>query len=148
MGFPPLPAWLGAPGRMSIAAFLILFSLESSCRAIAIAVVPIEALARLGDAQKVSVLYFCVSSGALCTSLLTSAFVHWIGRRGLFSLGAVSFGASAFIYTLPGVPFFATALALQVFATLAIEMTLNLFVLDNIRRQDMGRFEPLRIFWI
>ncbi|MSO92626.1 MAG: MFS transporter [Rhodospirillales bacterium] len=148
MAFPALPAWLGAPGRISIAAFLILFSLESGCRAIAIAVVPIEALSRLGDAQKVSLLYFCVSSGALFTSLLTSAFVRWIGRRGLFSLGTVSFMASGFLYTVPGVAPFAAALALQVFATLAIEMTLNLFLLDNVRRQEMGRFEPLRIFWI
>lgn len=148
MAFPALPAWLGSPGRISTTAFLLLFVIESSCRAITVAVAPIEALNRLGDAQKVSILYFCVSTGALLTSLLTAEFIRWMGRRGLFTLGAISFMAAGFLFTRPGTIALAAALAFHIFATLTIEVTLNLLLMDNVRRQDMGRFEPSRIFWI
>ena len=49
--------WLGAAGKPHAATFTTLFMLTSISRAMLVTVVPLEAYALLGDAQRVSVLY-------------------------------------------------------------------------------------------
>ena len=77
MRYVHFPVWLGAAATTGNPALVILFMLETFTRAILITVVPLHALALLGDAQSVSVFYFLVSG----TGLLGTLAVPWLVRR-------------------------------------------------------------------
>ena len=51
------PVWLGAVATTGNPSFVVLFVLETFTRAILVTVVPLQALALLGDAQGVSIFY-------------------------------------------------------------------------------------------
>jgi len=141
-----LPIWLAAPGLPRPNTFAVLFSLIVLPRSLLVTVIPLQAHMLLGDAQKVSVLYFTVSLAGLCGSLSIPWLVHRLHRRWVFSLGAVSTLAAAALLgsnTLPGL---AIGMVAQVFAIASLEITLSLYVMDHIPRRELGRFEPRRVF--
>lgn len=141
-----MPSWLYDLGRPSPAAFLALFLLETSARTLLLAVVPLQALEILGNAQNVSLLYFGASIAGLATSLAIPWLTRRFRRRGVFTLGvgAIIVGggllAGQTVFGLGG------GLWLQIFGTACLEITLSLYVLDYVRRKDLSRFEPNRIF--
>lgn len=141
-----LPIWLAAPGLPRPNTFAALFSLIVLPRSLLVTVIPLQAHALLGDAQRVSVLYFAVSLAGLCGSLSIPWLVHRLHRRWVFSLGAVSMAIAAALLgsgTLPGL---AIGMVAQVFAIASLEITLSLYVMDHIPRRELGRFEPRRVF--
>ena len=97
------PIWLGAVATTGNQAFLILFTLETLARSVVITVVPLQALELLGDAQKVSVLYFAVSAGGLCGTLAVPWLVRRLRRRWVMSLGALCITAAEVIDLFDGV---------------------------------------------
>lgn len=142
-----IPAWLGAVGRPSITSLAVLFALATFYRALLIAVVPLQAHHVLGDAQAVSLFYFSVSVFGLGASLVVPWAVRRITRRGMLSLAAgLSILGMALLASgtlsglLVGMPVF-------VFAQSAAEICLSLYIMDHVGRRDLGRFEPLRIFF-
>lgn len=141
-----LPIWLAAPGLPRPNTFAALFSLIVLPRSLLVTVIPLQAHMLLGDAQRVSVLYFAVSLAGLCGSLSIPWLVHRLRRRWVFSLGAASMVLAAVLLgsrTLPGL---ALGMVAQVFAVASLEITLSLYVMDHIPRRQLGRFEPRRVF--
>lgn len=142
-----IPAWLGAVGRPGATSLAVLFALATLYRALLIAVMPLLAHRVLGDAQAVSAFYFAVSVFGLAASLVVPWAVRRIARRGALSAaGAIACLGMALIATdtlaglLIGMPLF-------VFAQSAAEICLSLYIMDHVGRRELGRFEPLRIFF-
>ena len=138
-------AWILPLLRPGPAAFLALFFLEAVARTLLIAVVPLQALGSLGDAQRVSVLYF----GASIAGLLFSFAIPWLIRRwlrrGVVALGAGAYLAAAVLLATGTTAGLAAGLWLLIVGTACIEVPLNLYVLDYVRRKELGRFEPKRL---
>jgi MFS family permease len=142
-----LPVWLATPGLPRPGTFVALFSLAVWPRTLLITVIPLQAFAYLGDAQKVSVLYLVVSSLGLCGSLSIPWLVHRLRRRWVFSLGAVANICAAALFASPGFNAFLIGMVFQVFAVASLEITLNLYLMDHVPRRELNHFEPLRVFF-
>jgi MFS family permease len=139
--------WLGTPGLPRPATFVALFTLAVLPRTLLITVLPLEALAFLGNAQRVSVLYLIVSLVGLFGSLSIPRLIHRLRRRWVFSLGALSMAGSALLFTFQVFPAFVAGMVLFVFATTSLEISLNLYLMDHVPRRELNRFEPLRVFF-
>ena len=95
-----MPLKLSAFARPEAPAFLVLFTLDTLARAMLVTVVPLQAYALLGDAQKVSVLYFVAGSIGLCGGLSVPYLVNCLNLAWRFDLriwvlvsGSLSSGA-------------------------------------------------------
>jgi len=128
------------------ATFAALFAMIAAVRAVLVTALPLEVYAVLGDVQKVSVLYTTVAVIGLIGALLVPALVARFRRRWVFSLGALSAVGAAGLFLSGGLPALIGGLILQAFALTAMEVTLNLFLMDYVPRKELSRFEPLRIF--
>jgi len=141
-----LPMLLVAPGLPRQSTFAVLFSLIVLPRSLLVTVIPLHAHALLGDAQKVSVLYFAVSLAGVCGSLAIPWLVHHLRRRWVFSMGAVSMIVAAALLGSSSLTGLVLGMVAQVFAVASLEITLNLYVMDHIPRREISRFEPRRVF--
>jgi MFS family permease len=134
---------LSRPGP---AAFLALFFLEAVGRTMLIAVIPLQALDILGNAQNVSVLYFGASGFGLLFSFAIPWLIRNIRRRGVVALGAAANLAAAALLATDTASGLALGLWLHIVGTACLEIPFSLYVLDYIPRKELGRFEPNRIF--
>jgi MFS family permease len=139
-------SWFDSLVRPGPAAFLALFFLEAVGRTLLIAVIPLQALASLGDAQNVSTLYFGASVAGLLFSFAIPWLIRRLRRRGLIALGALANVTAAIGLATETLSGLALGLWLHIVATACFEVPLNLYVLDYVRRKELGRFEPNRIF--
>ena len=141
-----LPVWLGTVKQPRAKTFAALFALTIASRALLVTVIPLSANQHLGSAEAVSLLYFGVSSFSLIGALVIPWLVHKIRRRRVFTLGCLAtVGAVALMshgHLLP----FVLGMMLNVFAVACLEITFNLYLMDHIPRDELGRFEPLRVF--
>jgi MFS family permease len=142
-----LPVWLGTASAPRARTFALLFTLSTLGRSFLVTLIPLQALALLGDAQKVSVLYFGISLTNLLGSLSIPWLIRRIRRRRVFSLGALSMAAAPLWIALGTLPGLIAGMALLVFGLACLEIALNLYLMDSIPRQEMGRFEPQRLFY-
>ncbi|MFQ5786293.1 MAG: MFS transporter [Alphaproteobacteria bacterium] len=141
------PIWLRRLGAPDAGAFAILFALESFARALLATVIPLEALALLGDAQKVSILFFA----ARCVGLTGSFAVPWLvrrtARRWVYTLAALLLIAASALLALGTLPDQAVGMALRVLGVVGMTICVNLYIMDHISRRDLGRVEPKRMFY-
>ncbi len=142
-----LPVWLGTASAQRARTFAALFTLAVLGRTLLITLVPLQALAHLETAQAVSVLYFSLSLANLLVSLSIPGLVRAIRRRRVFTLGALLLSGSPLLLALDSLPTLVAGMALQLFAVACLEITLQLYLMDHIPRQELGRFEPLRLFY-
>ena len=138
---------MGAAAATSNPAFVILFALETFTRAILVTVVPLYALALLGDAQKVSLFYFLVSGTGLLGTLAVPWLVRRLRRRWTLTLGVLFVVGAAPLFASPGLTGLVLGLCLHLTGAAMVSICLNLFVLDHIPRKALTRFEPLRMFF-
>ncbi len=125
--------------------FALLFSLESMVRALNAAVLSTQAYDLLGSSQRVSVLATFVSISVLGTTLLMPMLLGNLRRRWAYTFGVVLLMAGALAlasYTVAG----------QVMGTYfrntgssLVNVTLQLYILDHIRKTDLVRSEPMRL---
>lgn len=143
-----IPATIGTVPRRQAMALLSLFVVPSAAQAILLTVVPLEALHLLGSARAVTLLYVGAGLIAVAGRFSIPFLTGSIGRRSVFTLGTLSLAASSILFALNGVPFLACGLVLSTFAFACLEITSQLYVLDNVPRQSLRHFEPIRIFAI
>lgn len=143
---PRAVATLGALPRRKAIALLSLFFVPGVGQAILLTVVPLEALQLLGNARAVTLLYVAVGLVAVIGRFSIPFLVRLINRRFVFSIGALSLAVSAALMAADRLPALAIGLALSIFATACIEVTSQLYLLDNVSRNELRHFEPLRIF--
>ena len=137
---------LAAFDRPGTPAFLVLFTLDTLARAMLVTVVPLQAYALLADAQKVSVLYFAAGTVGLCGSLGVPYLVARLHRRGALALGFSGWLLSAVLLAQEQIWCLVPGLALQMFSGASVTICLNLYVLDNVPKANLTRFEPMRMF--
>jgi ACDE family multidrug resistance protein len=140
-------SWIDAVGKPTAATFVILFSLVGFTRALLITIIPLNALAWLGSAQKVSVLFFTVSLVGVVASLGVPWLVHKIRRRNVFALGIVLTVVSCGLMATGGGGGIVTGMLANVLAITALEIALNLYIMDHIPRRELASFEPMRVFF-
>lgn len=128
-------------------AFVVLFTLDSACRALLITIVPQQAYALLGSAQLVTFLYLAASVGGLVASLAVPAMLQWWGRRRVVTVAVLGFAATCALLASGRLDGIVAGLILQTLVTAAIEIVVNLYLLENVARRDLNRFEPLRLLF-
>lgn len=122
-----------------------LFLLESVARAALLTVLPLSVYAAFGDKATVSLVYTCVSLGALTVSLAIPTVVRLFSRRWTYTLGACLIGLCATLLALGAgwaLPF---ALLARTSGAAMLNVTLSLYIMDNIGKKDLVRSEPLRL---
>jgi MFS family permease len=128
------------------ASFAGLFFVQTLSRGILLSVIPLQALSLLGDAQRVSALFFAVSVGGILAALGMPIVIQRIGNYRSFLMGSVAMLVSAALLSVEHSVYFAIGLFIHVFSIAAVEVSLTLYILAQIPRRALTQFEPLRIF--
>jgi MFS family permease len=141
------PLWLHAAPRDGAVVFAIMFTLESVARATLATVITLQALALLGDARSVSLLFSTVGLSGLAASFAIPALVHYLTRRWVYTLGVgLIVGASLLLATLT-VPGQMAGMLMRVFGTACLSVTTSLYIMQFINKHDLTRSEPLRLLF-
>ena len=106
------------------------------------------ALERFGSAQDVSIFFFLLGILGVGMSLAVPLLVRRLARRGTFRLGVIAGVVSMLLFMHNELWAFCAGMALHLFAASCIDVTLNLYLMDHVRRQDFGRYEPVRMFFL
>ena len=125
--------------------FGILFLLESLTRAFNSGVLSIQAYDVLHATQKVSVLGTVVSGTVFCVTLLLPLIFGRLRRRWAYTLGCILMiagSAGLATFTLPGQ--IAGTMLRNIGASIT-NITLQLYILDHIKKSDLTTSEPLRL---
>lgn len=141
------PIWLPALRAPGAKTFASLYAIESFARALVSSVIPIQAYELLHSEQKVSLLYTAVSVCALIITLAIPMLIGVLARRWVYSLGALLLiiGAISFLTdTLPGQ---VIGMLARAGGSGALAITLNLYIMDHIRKTDFVQAESLRMAW-
>ena len=141
------PVWLGGLSRAGGSSFVALFMLDTLSRATLVTVLPLQALDLLGDAQKVSLLYFAVSAAALAGSLAVPALMRRLGRKWTTVFGALCLVGAAPLFASDTLWGMVTGLTLWFLGASALAICLNLYVLEHVPRTGLTRFEPQRVLF-
>jgi MFS family permease len=122
-----------------------IFAGESLLRALNVSVIPIQAYDLLGSSQRVSIVATCVSFMVLLTTLSLPFLFHGVRRRWVYSIGIALVMAAALVFS-------ANIVAGQVIATYLrnagasiMNITLSLYIMDNIGKRELTRSEPVRM---
>lgn len=140
--------WLGALSRPTMPAFSVLFTLEPLSRSIIVTVIPLMALERFGTAQNVSIFFFVLGVFGVGMSLAVPWFVSRFYRRGTFTMGAVTGVIAMGLFMHGEIWSLCLGMVVHLFAASCIDVSLNLYMMEHVRRRDFGRFEPVRMFFL
>jgi MFS family permease len=141
------PIWLPAVRAPGAATFASLYALESLARALVASVIPIQAYDLLQSEQQVSVLYTAVSVSALLSTLLMPLLIDRLARRWVYSLGAGLLVIAAIALTTSTLPGQAFGMACRSIGAGALSITLNLYIMDHIRKTEFVQAESIRMAW-
>ncbi|MGE0501900.1 MAG: MFS transporter [Rhizobiaceae bacterium] len=141
------PIWLPAvrsPGRRT---FALLYAIESFARASVASVVPIQAYDLLRDEQAVSVLYTLVSIAGLSVTLFMPMLIARFARRWVYTAGAVALAAGSVAFVTETMAGQVIGMFLRIAGASALSITLNLYIMDHIRKTEFVAAESLRLAW-
>lgn len=142
-----VPVWLHAFNRPTTPTFVTLYTIEHLSRAMLVTVVPLTAYQHLGDAQLISLLYVCVGLSGLTASLAVPWLVNKISRRGVLTMGTVCVALAMILFSTGQLHFFIAGMLLHLFGGACLEVAISLFMMDHVPRQELGKFEPVRMFY-
>ncbi len=126
-------------------AFATLFVIESFCRSLNATVLSVQAYDILGSAARVSIVSVAVSLTVLATTLMLPVLLGFMRRRWAYTAGILGAMISAIAlasYSLEGQllgTYFRNASASL------LNVTLSLYIMDHVRRQDLVKTESLRL---
>lgn len=112
-----------------------------------LSVIPLQTLSLMGNAQDASTLLFAVSIGGILAALTLPAVIRRIGVYPAFLISCLAMVISAILMAIEQVWIFSIGLFCHAFAIASAEVTLTLYVLAKIRRNEMTSFEPLRVLF-
>jgi len=142
------PMWLRVVDRPGAREFAVLSAVEAFSRAIIAGVIPLEAHALLVEAQTISIVYAGVGIVAFATSFMVPLLLLGVRRKWIFSFGTLCMVAAPLLMLLSEVVPFVTALQIRSLAVVSVNIALNLYILDYIRRKDFVASEPLRLAFL
>lgn len=134
------------PGRKAGAwTISALFAGESLLRALNVSVIPIQAYDLLGSSQKVSIVSTAVSFCVLLTTLTLPFVFRGLRRRWVYSIGIVLVMAAALVFAANLVAGQVAASYFRNVGASILNITLALYIMDNISKPDLTRVEPMRM---
>ncbi len=128
-------------------AYTVLFLFSNGARTILLAVLPLEALERLGSAQAVSAMYVGVSIGGIAASLMLPAVVARLSVRGTFYAAATASCLAALLLTSGNLWLFMAGMVLYVAGGTGFEVALSLYTMKLIPRKALMQVEPWRVLF-
>ncbi|MDQ6438233.1 MFS transporter [Mesorhizobium sp. LHD-90] len=141
------PIWLPVVRPAGAKTFATLYAVESFARATVSSVIPIQAYEILASKQGVSILYTVVALLGLSATLFMPMLIGLLSRRWVYTIGTcfLMLGSALFVtHTLAGQ---VGGMLLRVMGASALAITLNLYIMDHIRRADVMQSESLRMAW-
>ena len=145
--FSPL-AWLGVADLRDALPFGMMQCVLALCWVLPSAVIPIEALAILGSALNVSILFFAVSFVGVGGAFAMPWLVHFAGRRRIFAIGGICVAVSSVLLSLGTIAPLIVGLAFRVFGYLCVDVAFEVAIMERIPRRALARFEPVRMFFM
>lgn len=142
------PMWLRVVDRPGARVFAVLSSVEAFSRALIAGIIPLEAHALLHDAQSISLVYTAVGILAFSASFLVPLILRRLRRKWVFSAGVVCMIAAPGLLALSDATAFIGALQVRALAVVCVNISLNLYILDYIRRREFVTTEPLRLAFL
>ncbi len=113
-----------------------------------LSVIPLQALALMENARDASTLLFMVAIGGIIAALGQPLIIKIIGVYRAFLVSCAAMIVSAVLMSFDQITLFSIGLFCHTFAVAAAEVTLTLLVLAKIPRNELTRFEPLRVVMV
>ncbi|MEM8646338.1 MAG: MFS transporter [Pseudomonadota bacterium] len=142
------PVWttrLTTPGAN---AFAIMSGFESLTRAFVAAALPIQTQALFGNDESVSTLILIGSVVSLAVALFIPKLSVLLGRARLAYAGLVMLVAATALFMLQLVPAQVFGFIIRALGTAIFFSVLSMYIMDHVRREQIGRSEPLRLLFI
>jgi MFS family permease len=136
---------LSRTNRAGAFTFATLFSLESMTRSLNSTVLSVQAYDLLGSSQRVSILSVIVSICVLITTLMLPFVLGNLRRRWTYTIGCCLMLVACILlasYTVAGQAF---GSFLRNTGASILNVTLSLYIMDNIRKADLAKTEPIRL---
>jgi MFS family permease len=131
--------------RPGAGAFAVIYGLEALGRALIAVALPVQTLQVVGSDEGVSTLFLVGSVAALAMAFIIPRLTDWLGRVRLCALGIILVVAAAGLFILQELPSQVVAFVLRAGGVAFLYAGLSLFIMEHIRRNDLGRSEPLRM---
>lgn len=139
------PIWLPAAPKPGIGVFAWLTCIEAFARATISTAIPIQALELFQSEQTVSFVYTGVGLFALSFTFVIPLLIRATARRFVYTAGALGLIAASgcfMVYTQEGQ---AAGMTFRVLAVACLNVTLNLYILDHVRREQFVRNDAVRL---
>ena len=133
------------PRRAGAYTFASLFAVESFVRSLNSTVISLQAYDILGAAQRVSMLSTVVSLGVLSSTLLLPFLLGRMRRRWAYTLGISMMMAASLALASHVLAGQALGMLLRNLGAAVLNITLQLYIMENIKRTDLARSEPIRL---
>jgi MFS family permease len=139
------PIWLPAAPKPGVPVFTVLYFIETFARAIVASVIPIQAYDLFGDEQLVSFAYSGTGMIALAFSFILPYVIRLLSRRWSYTAGCFLLAASGLALASFTVEGQLLGMVARVTGTACLNVTLNLYVLDYIRKEQFVRTDSMRL---
>jgi hypothetical protein len=130
--------WLRVVDRPGARVFGGLNAVEAFSRALIAGILPFEAERLIQDAQAISVVYSVVGVVAFLISFLVPLVLRRMRRKWVFTIGVACMIEASFI----------AALQFRAFAVVAVNISLNLYIIDYIEKKEFVTSEPIRLAFL
>lgn len=141
------PIWLPAVRPAGAKTFASLYAMESFARATISSVIPIQAYDLLHDEQGVSILYTVVALLGLSATLFMPMLIERLSRRWVYTIGVCLIAVGSALFTTQTLPGQMAGMLMRVMGASALAITLNLYIMDHIRKTEFMQSESLRMAW-
>ena len=142
-----IPEWLRHAPAPSIRGFSVLAGIEAVARGILVSVFPLAMYQALKDASLISEIYFLVGIVSLISGLMVPWLTAFIPRRWIYSIGALVFMVGSLLASIGNPTTIIIGLFLNTIATVTVFVCFNAYVLDYIRKIELGDCETTRLFY-
>jgi MFS family permease len=126
------------------ASFAVLYTLHSFAQATTMTIVPLEALRILGNARDVSILFFATAWGAFAARFLIPFLIRRFRRRRVLTAGALFVMTAPILIGTASLWGLVLGSVMRSFGGGCVNINLNLYIMDYVRKQDLVRIEPLK----
>lgn len=141
------PIWLPALRQPGARTFALLYGLESFARATVTSVVPIQAYDILQREQSVSILYTLVSLVGLGSTLSVPLLLGRYARRWVYTSGVLALIAGSAFFVTDTLTGQVLGMLARIYGASALSITLNLYIMDHIRKMHFAKVESVRLAW-
>lgn len=141
------PIWLRAVRPADAGTFASLYALESFARASISSVIPIQAYDILRNEQEVSILYTIVALLGLSVTLFMPMLIARFSRRWVYTAGVCLLMIGSLLFVTQTLTGQVLGMLARVMGASSLSITLNLYIMDHIRKTEFMRSESLRMAW-